>query len=123
MRESKMLTARNMPHALRTQSQTPEEYYVSGSVRLPGDLAFEINEDKERTRTSHRSIDDSNPMHEDWFTLEAFRAGGTYICTIPAHHVPNRPSHWDFVKSEQFGLTGGYQKKFFPTPVCPISGR
>jgi hypothetical protein len=104
--------AGSMPHILRrTQSQASEEYYVSGSVRLPGDLACAISQAPERTRTSYRSVDDSNPIYEDGFTLEAFRAGGPYLCTMPAYCGPSIcPSRQEFLRKEQFRYTEGIKK-------------
>lgn len=103
---------RSMPHILRrTQSQASEECYVSGSVRLPGDLAYAISQAPERTKTSYRSVDDSHPIHEDGFTLEAFRAGGPYLCTMPAHcGLSICPSRQEFFRGEQFRYTEDIKK-------------
>lgn len=102
-----MTTAGNIPHASRrTRSQASEEYYTSGSIRVPGDLAYNISQVEGRTRTSHRSSDDKNPVHEDGFSNEAFRASGPYLCTMPTSTSPVPKSHhtFGFIENEKFRL-------------------
>lgn len=102
-----MATAGNMPHALRrTRSQASEEYYASESIRLLGGLAYDISQAEGRTRTSYQSSDDRNPVHEDGFSNEAFRAGGPYLCTMPTSTSPVPKNHhaFGFIENEQFRL-------------------
>lgn len=79
----------------RSRAAVSEECYASSRtpLRLIGDPTYPIYRSSERTRTSKRSSDDQDPVQDDGFINEAFRAGGPQLCTVPVITELLSPDH------------------------------
>lgn len=80
------------------RSTVPEQCYASGILRLIGDPTSEYRQMEGRIRTSNGSSSDGDSVQDDGFVDEAFRAGGPYVCAIPATTTNVPPTHPCFDK-------------------------
>ena len=77
----------------RAKATVSEECYASGVIRLVGDRTSGLGTSDGRTKTSRGSSNDDDPMEEDGFVNEAFRAGGPQLCGTPVLTFPVPQEH------------------------------
>ena len=89
-----MSTATSTPRlSRRTKATVSEECYASGVIRLVGDRTSGLGTSDGRKKTSRGSSNDDDPMEEDGFVNEAFRAGGPQLCGTPVLTFPVPQGH------------------------------